>query len=68
MYPGSFILHASAEGWLKGETPAQIRERAGEAYAANQKISKKAATGVFAKLAEPTAADKPPAGSPPKAR
>ncbi len=56
MYPGSFILHASAEGWLKGETPAQIRERAGEAYAANQKLSKKAATGVFAKLAEPAAA------------
>lgn len=51
---GMFI-NASAEGWLKGETPAQIRERAGEAYAANQKLSKKAATGVFAKLAEPAA-------------
>ena len=55
MYPGSFILHASAEGWLNGEPPAQIRERAGEAYAANQKISKKAALGVFAKPPEPSA-------------
>lgn len=57
MYPGSFILHATAEGWLKGATLAGLRERAGEAYAVNQKLSKKAALGVFAKIVELGAAN-----------
>jgi hypothetical protein len=52
MYPGSFILHAVAEGWLNGETRAEIRERAGGAYAANQKLSRQAGLGVFARLEE----------------
>lgn len=55
MYPGSFILHDVAEGWLNNESPAALRDRAGQAYAANQKISKKAATGVFARLESPPA-------------
>jgi hypothetical protein len=50
MYPGAFILHAAADSWLKGATLAGIRERAGTAYAANQKLSNKAGLGVFAKL------------------
>lgn len=50
MYPGAFILHAAVEGWLAGEDLAHIRERAGLAYAKNQKLSKKAALGVFAEL------------------
>lgn len=47
MYPGSFLLHAMLEGWLAGEPPAALRERAAAAYARNQKISVKAARGVF---------------------
>jgi hypothetical protein len=47
MYPGSFILHAMLEGWLGGEAPTQLRERAAASYSKNQKISQKAARGVF---------------------
>jgi len=50
MYPGSFILHDAIEGWLRHESKAQIRDRAGRAYAKNQKISVSAAKGVFAEL------------------
>ena len=57
MYPGSFILLAVAEGWLNGATLPGLRERAGEAYAANQKLSKKAGVGVFAKIVETGAAN-----------
>lgn len=49
MYPGSFLLKAALDGWLKGESPTQIRERAARAYAANQKIGVSAARGVFTK-------------------
>lgn len=47
MYPGGFILSAALDGWIAGETPEQIRQRAAAAYARNQKISVKAAAGVF---------------------
>lgn len=47
MYPGSFLLNALLEGWLAGEKPPALRERAAAAYARNQKISLKAARGVF---------------------
>lgn len=57
MYPGAFILHAAVDGWLKGATLTEIRERAGDAYAANQRLSKKAGLGVFARLAESAAAN-----------
>lgn len=63
MYPGAFILHATAEGWLNGATRAELRERAGKAYAANQKLSKKAGLGVFAEIVERTAVKKPPEDS-----
>jgi hypothetical protein len=48
MYPGGFILHDALAGWIRRETPAQIRERAAAGYARNQSISVKAARGVFA--------------------
>lgn len=48
MYPGGFLLRAALDGWIAGETPEQIRQRAAAAYARNQKISVKAAAGVFA--------------------
>ena len=47
MYPGGFLVLAALEGWTKQETPEQIRQRAAAAYARNQKISVKAAAGVF---------------------
>ena len=50
MYPGAFILRAVADSWLDGEKRSAIRESAGIAYAENQKLSKKAGTGVFADL------------------
>ena len=48
MYPGSFILEAAADGWLRGAPPRTLRELAANAYAANQNISPRAALGVFA--------------------
>lgn len=50
MYPGAFILHDALEGWLRGESKAQIRERAAKAYAKNQKISVRGARSVFSEL------------------
>ena len=50
MYPGAFALHATLEGWLKRESLAQLRLRAGKAMAKNQKISVKAATAIFTDL------------------
>lgn len=52
MYPGSFLVDAITERWLQGAPPSALRESAGAAYARNQKISEKAARGVFAKLEE----------------
>lgn len=52
MYPGSFILAATIESWRKGGGRAEMRAAAGRSYAKNQKISVKAATGVFADLGE----------------
>lgn len=53
MYPGSFILHDALESWRKGGSLTVIRSAAGKAYARNQKISVRAATGVFAKPVAP---------------
>jgi len=50
MYPGSFLLRDSLPVWAKDRPLSEIRQTAGAAYALNQKISKKAATGVFAVL------------------
>ncbi len=53
MYPGSFLLHAALESWKKGNTAEEIRMAAATAYAKNQKISVRAATGVFSPPASP---------------
>ncbi len=51
MYPGAFILRdAGCEVWMNGGGPEEIRAAAGRAYAKNQNISVKAATGVFAPI------------------
>ena len=50
MYPGSFLLDAALESWRAGGSKSEIRTAAGRAYAKNQKISVKSATGVFAVL------------------
>lgn len=50
MYPGSFLLHAAIETWRKGGSLQDIRMAAAKAYAKNQKISVKAAEGVFSRL------------------
>jgi len=47
MYPGGFLVLAALDGWTKREAPASILQRAAAAYARNQKISTKAAAGVF---------------------
>lgn len=52
MYLGAFILHVVTDQWLKGAGLAAIRESTGAAYAKNQKISGKAALGVFSDLRE----------------
>lgn len=48
MYPGAFILHDALEAWLRDRDGHSVREAAGRAYAKNQGISVKAASGVFA--------------------
>lgn len=50
MYPGAFLLHDVIEVWLNHGSLAEIRNAAGRAYARNQNISVKAATGVFSPL------------------
>lgn len=50
MYPGAFILHDAIEAWRKKGSLGDIRSAAGKAYAKNQGISVKAATGIFADL------------------
>lgn len=50
MYPGSFLLRDSLPVWAKDRPVSEIRQAAGAAYARNQKIPTKAATGVFAVL------------------
>ena len=47
MYPGAFILRDALNVWLAGKTPEAVRTAAAKAYAANQRISVKAAEGVF---------------------
>lgn len=50
MYPGSFLLRDALEVWLRNGSRPDIRMAAAKAYAANQGISVKAASGVFSKL------------------
>jgi hypothetical protein len=50
MYPGAFLLHDALEVFLTGGDVMKMREAAAKAYALNQKISVRAARGVFAKI------------------
>jgi hypothetical protein len=48
MAPEAYTLKAAVDGWIAGETGAQIRQRAAEAYAKYQKIAVAAALRLFA--------------------
>jgi hypothetical protein len=50
MYPGGFLVKDTLPLWARGGSPEKLRAAAGASYAKNQKISTKAATGVFAVL------------------
>lgn len=47
MYPAAQTLHESIGGWLAGKDAEACRQLAAAAYAKNQRISVKAAAGVF---------------------
>jgi hypothetical protein len=47
MYPGAFLLHAAIEKWRSGGSRPDIRTAAAMAYARNQGIPVRAASGVF---------------------
>lgn len=47
MYPAAQPIRDALAGWLAGKDPEACRKLAGAAYAANQKISVKSATGVY---------------------
>lgn len=55
MYPGSFLVHDAITPWYQKKDLPTIRQAAASAYARNQKISQKAALGVFADLTKPLA-------------
>lgn len=50
MYPGAFLLRDAAEAWLNGGRSESLRAAAANAYAKNQGISVKSASGVFAMI------------------
>lgn len=47
MAPEAYILHDALEGWVKGETDEQVRNRAATAYSKYQKISLKSARNLL---------------------
>ena len=47
MCPEAYTLHATLNGWMMGETGAQIDERAAQAYNTYQKCGIKGARGLF---------------------
>ena len=47
MAPEAYILHDALEGWTRGESDEQIRNRAAAAYAKYQKISLKSAQNLL---------------------
>ena len=47
MAPEAYTLDAAVTTWAKGESSAKVRESAAAAYANYQKISVKAARGLF---------------------
>ena len=48
MAPEAYTLKAALDGWIKHESGEQTRQRAAAAYAKYQRISNKAALGLFA--------------------
>jgi hypothetical protein len=48
MAPEAYTLNAALDGWLQRESGEQVRQRAAAAYAKYQRISHKAALGLFA--------------------
>lgn len=60
MYPGAFLLRDALPVWAKGGDGTEIRQAAGAAYARNQKISLKAALGVFRAPAQVKESGTPP--------
>lgn len=47
MYPGAFLLDAALQRWKAGGSDGAVRDAAAAAYAKNQKISIRAAKGIF---------------------
>ena len=47
MAPEAYILHDALEGWVKGESDEQVRNRAASAYSKYQKISLKSAQNLL---------------------
>jgi hypothetical protein len=47
MAPEAYTLHDAIEGWIRNETPQQVRVRAAAAYARYQKISQKSAQNLL---------------------
>jgi hypothetical protein len=47
MYPAAQVLHEGINGWLAGKDGPACLQLAASAYARNQRISQKAAAGVF---------------------
>ncbi len=48
MAPEAYTLKAALDGWINHESGPQVRQRAAAAYAKYQRISQKAALGLFA--------------------
>jgi hypothetical protein len=47
MAPEAYILHDALEGWTRGESDEQIRQRAAQAYSKYQRISLKSAQNLL---------------------
>jgi hypothetical protein len=47
MAPEAYLLNALANAWLQGKSAAETREAVAQVYAKYQKISQKAARGLF---------------------
>lgn len=47
MAPEAYILHDALEGWIAGESDAEVRSRAAKAYSKYQKISLQASEGLL---------------------
>jgi len=55
MCPEAYTLDAVLRSWAAGDSPPTVHQRAAAAYAAYQKITQKAAAGVFVAGPDPQA-------------